>query len=407
MLGGTIQQFGFNRDYPEVSLRNICLKETQGLSNQKKIFEELLSAKFDWQKFVQESISERIGGLIYYNLNKSGLIDILPEFVKEAFLSRYCFVLNHNKMQTDFFKAIISDLENISAPIALKGIVFSHTVYEDPALREHSDIDLLIEKKDFFEVDKMLTQKWKMKSFLDCPRSKTYELDNYAGGFSQKLDLIWDLAPIDRFSGALNFDTPLSRRNSQQVLIQDKKVNVLSWEDAIIYSVYHLAFHHRFNGVIWHVDLLKIINKFRDVVAWDKLGSSLKGYALSGVACSIFKALQEQLGCQIDYSQLNNLKRGIRDDKINNISKNYLEDKKIVLGGLRNEIKMAFLFDRLVPAYIVLFRLIFPSYEWLEFNFSRQKNYLNKEAFSHGSKILRACFYWFCYLNWSIKTLLN
>ena len=120
-------------------------------SSQKDIdqLNDLLPMIKDWDYFTEISIGKGIAPLIYKKLSLLDNQGLIPDIVKEKIHEAYYKTLIRSVVLHDTFKKVGEALlSNDIQIIVLKGIFLSEWLYKDLALRQFTDIDLLVKPQD-------------------------------------------------------------------------------------------------------------------------------------------------------------------------------------------------------------------------------------------------------------------
>jgi len=125
---------------------NLLIELLKPIKKRKELnyLNSIVSQVQNWEKFTEDSIRLRVAPLLYSSISECAGIEIPKKVV--AILEKYYYKnLGRNVLIYDTFKQIaeILNKEKIKA-VALKGIVLAEHIYKNIALRQLSDIDLLV-----------------------------------------------------------------------------------------------------------------------------------------------------------------------------------------------------------------------------------------------------------------------
>ena len=210
--------------------------------------------------------------LLYWALRDETVEGVSDVF--NAQLSEYFKVssLRNRLLFGEFRKLVDLFAEHNIDCIALKGITLASTLYEDPALRQFADLDLLVREPDIDRARRLLQQHGfhpvyshglligeavDLSPFQDGIFREyyhQYEL-NSADGLIY-IDLHWRLSP--RVYPA-DVNTELAWRFSVSDVICDRDVKVLSDELKLVYLCVHGA-KDGWSQIKWIVDADRLIN---------------------------------------------------------------------------------------------------------------------------------------------------
>ncbi len=140
---------------PEIELL-LCCARTHIDSRTEELIKRLLQQDIDWTYLLQTSACHGVIPLLYRSLNAT-----CPEAVPQSILSllRNCFHTNaeHNLLLTQKLLKLLNLFQEHAIPaIPLKGPVLAVSAYGNLALREFSDLDILICKQEIPKAKELL-----------------------------------------------------------------------------------------------------------------------------------------------------------------------------------------------------------------------------------------------------------
>jgi len=110
----------------------------------------LLEPAKDRGRLVDRMFKEGLAGLFYKNLCRAGLLDTLNDDKREKLRRRYYRTVYTNLRRIHDLQQVLGRTNAEKIPVVLlKGIVLLEQVYQDIGLREMTDIDLWVLKKDY------------------------------------------------------------------------------------------------------------------------------------------------------------------------------------------------------------------------------------------------------------------
>lgn len=110
---------------------------------------DFISIISDWNYFGSLVKAHGVGALVWHNLDKHHLQDGIPEEVLASLRGALMISLSRNAFNTEIMGDVLKLLnaENIKT-VLLKGLALENTVYGNSGLRQMSDVDVLIDRKD-------------------------------------------------------------------------------------------------------------------------------------------------------------------------------------------------------------------------------------------------------------------
>jgi len=200
---------------------------------------------FDWTKTLELADHHGVTPLMYRAL--SDRPNFAPAEVLEQLRSRYEHIARKNLRFTAELFRILDCLEMHAIPaIPLKGPVLAETVCGDLALRDFSDLDVLINPQDVVRTKvALLTLAYSVAAPLSDAEQRAYLASGYEYTFNgpagrNLLEVQWNILP--RFY-AVAFDVAELFSNSGNVPLCGRTVRALSPEDLFLTLAVHAAKH--------------------------------------------------------------------------------------------------------------------------------------------------------------------
>jgi hypothetical protein len=268
-----------------------------------KEIERSLSPELNWAYFFEQARNEGVISLVYKSLSEIDYAKtVVPEGVWRRLESSYYTIAARNTLLYEkFYNILVSFNQANIEVILLKGMALAQTVYTDIALRPMYDIDILIHKEDFTLVENKLRQ----SGYINSP---SYPEDFHKG--NMMVDVHWDLMNITRVK---------SRKKSHQIDIDEvwkasrlievgrKKARILSPEHCLMDLCLHLTLHHGLSGLIWFIDIAKLIEYYKNEIDWDKFIKDSFRYAICKPIYYTFYYVNKILGQEIPQFVLDGL----------------------------------------------------------------------------------------------------
>lgn len=267
-LKSIINKSSIKNTRPENELLLCCSQTHLNTKNSEKT-KNLLQKDIDWEYLIEIANLEGVMPLLYWNLN-----NIYPEAVSQVILTRLqeSFYANtsHNLALTSTLLNLLElfAANDISA-IPLKGSVLAASVYGNLALRQWSDLDILVHKQDILKAKELLLT----KGYETPTQTLTQELDLLEFHYNYKfyklneeknifLELHWKIATkhINVGGGMIPFDIDIEPFWGRLELVElsGKKVLNFSPEDLLVILCIHGA-KDRWRQLKWLCDLTQLI----------------------------------------------------------------------------------------------------------------------------------------------------
>lgn len=181
--------------------------------------------------------------------------------------------------------------------LTLKGPLLAERVYGDLGLRTVADIDLLVNKNEFYAVGALLQRAgYVMEPQLESAQMAKHlefhcEIQFVHPEHKCVVDLHWALAP-QNFSGALSTNEVFLRR--QQIMAGGEAVDILSNEDQLLFLSMHAAKHY-WSRLEWFAaiaELLRDTNSFNCGTLLSRAREA-RAYTMLLLATAVVKELFE------------------------------------------------------------------------------------------------------------------
>lgn len=208
----------------------------------------------------------------------------------EVFQNQYKKQWIHNNILLDELQHLSKEMRpfKISGTI-LKGAHLLGALYTDLGSRFLSDVDLLIEDKDY--------SNW--KEILAASGYSSIETSTFFGNDfkSQWFKLIGEVEINLELHAKLFFHLKTENWNYEKSGVV--AFEQLSLEDTFVHLCGHLAFQHTFLKLYWLFDIYFYVSKFGSQMNWEKI-------IIKSKACNLFQSVTMCLWCLHKYFELDN-----------------------------------------------------------------------------------------------------
>jgi hypothetical protein len=111
----------------------------------------------DWRYFINLANNHGVSALVYFNLDRQHLLDLVPLTEADFLRKSYLVNLGRNTYNASVLKEGLQLFSNAGIKIVLlKGMALEHTVYGNAGIRQMSDIDLLVSRTDCLKARDLL-----------------------------------------------------------------------------------------------------------------------------------------------------------------------------------------------------------------------------------------------------------
>jgi len=205
----------------------------------------LIARVIDWPLLIRLAEHHGVTPLVYQGLRNA--TDSVPPAVLDELCKRYQHIARKNLQFTAELFRVLECLEAQAIPaIPLKGPVLAETVYGELAMRDFSDLDVLVQPQDVLKAKAALAALgYAVNTHLSEVEERAYLATGYEYTFDgpagrNLLEIQWDILP--RFY-ALDFECGEFFGRAQTVTVCGRAVRALSPEDLLLTLCVHAAKH--------------------------------------------------------------------------------------------------------------------------------------------------------------------
>ena len=368
----------------EERLIRYCAQVDINSSVSEKI-KEILSPDLDWAYFFERARAEGVISLIYNSLSEiDDTKSLVPEDIWRRFQSCYYTVAARNTSLCQKLNIVLTSFNQAGiGVILLKGMALIHTVYPNIALRPMYDIDILIHKKDFSMAESKLKE-------LGYTNSPSYPEDFHKD--NMMVDVHWDLMNITRVKSRKKsycIDLDEVWKSSLSLEINGEKARILSPEYCLMDLCLHLTLHHGLQGLVWFIDIARLIEYYKNEIDWNKFIEKSFEYKICRSIYYVLFYVKKVLGEEIPQFVL---------DRLEPAKQNFLERKvfNLIMSGASLEnirffltlLTMENFLDRL--AFLREISLPSPKVLSMRYNITSAKS-IPQYYFIHFKSILSSC----------------
>lgn len=260
--------------------------------------QELLTHEIDWQDLGQIALHQGVFPLFYLRLKAAAEGQIPPESAT-LFDQRLHSIAQNNIRLTWKLIQLIKLLSSQAVEfLVLKGPVFALQAFGDLALRQFTDLDILIHPADFSEVYELLCQDGYTPLFELGSTQIRFQVqsDNHFS-FKRQGDVIevhWKIAPQENIY-PIKPEQIWQELNSVSLL--EREIPAPSPENTILFACLHGA-KHGWRQMKWIVDLAYLNQTFNNI-DWHILLEQSKKLGLYRQVCLGLLLAEELVGAKM------------------------------------------------------------------------------------------------------------
>ena len=372
---------------PEDQLLLECARTKLKEDNRNEIT-KLVSNGLDWDYVLQMSKSHGLTPLLYYHLHQIKYDHQIPQSIMDQLHDIYYGNLARNIPLSYELDKILNVFEKKGIPIVvLRGLPLAQTIYKNIALRVTADIDLLVQKKDLSRVAKTLLElkfrpsPWglitKEYSAELCFAKRSVSEGKYLG--SVVIDVHQEITSSIRLKEIIKTDTERVITRARPVRIKDVNMLVMVPEDLVL----HLTLRHCFQRLIRLCDIAEVIKLKKDELNWQSLLQKAKENRLSIIMYYTLYYARQLLEAPVPEHVLKELTPNWCRKKLldNLLSRAIYPVNSGNLSRGRKYFLQILMSDRLIDVFLVLWKVMFPSPEWLVYYYGKPRS--KRLYFSH------------------------
>lgn len=256
------------KSYLENRLENQLLVEcSRKIINSEQVpqFKSILQNKIDWDYLLETAQHNSIKQLLYWHLN-----NICPEAVPRAVLDSlkedFQMIAKKNFIMTSELLRVLNFFnENDICVIPFKGPTLTTLLYGDIPLRKYGDLDILIQRQDITEAERLLYALGYQPNSSES-REDEFKFFLFQDDFTIILEMQCEINP-KRFS--FQFDFKGLWKRLQQTSLNSISTPTLCPEDLILLLCVHGG-KHRWERMKWICDIYELIGVFDGKIDWKK-----------------------------------------------------------------------------------------------------------------------------------------
>jgi hypothetical protein len=245
----------------------------------------------DWTRLVEKARQEGVSAVLFHNITKHHLEDLIPQQSYPDLSNHYHANLKRNMSIIGELRKVLAAFQQAGIPcIVLKGIALAELVYPSIGMRGMSDVDILVKKEDLFTVDEHLSS----LGYASADSTVTKAIHNPVG-YLASLEYRKNACPLNLHVHwhTVNTSVPATMfveqidinrlwEHSAVTGVADSHALMLRPEHMIIYLCEHaLRVGHSFDRLILVCDIFFTIKAFEKIIDWDFIVEESRRFNLS------------------------------------------------------------------------------------------------------------------------------
>jgi hypothetical protein len=267
------------------------------------------AARLNWDDVVAAGVEHRLAPLLYRRLKQAGIRASLPRDVWERLRRAYLAGAARNARLFGELGVLLRRLRGSGIRvIGLKGAFLAEAVYEDIALRQMVDVDLLVPRAELPAAYAALLD---MERILRLP---SVNRPGFGSSWELRLpvdagvDFCWAIAIP---GGRSRLDVAGLWNRARPAIIAGVEVLALSCEDLLLQLCLHATHRHGLeDGLRPFVDIAKTTRRYRDEIDWTQVAERAREWGASRYVGLALRLARSMLDAQVPGEALDRLVPG-------------------------------------------------------------------------------------------------
>ena len=246
----------------------MCLKTVWTPTNTARLT-ELTTAQ--WQALVDWALQQKVAALFYYRLRQHGLDEMMPAPIRKQLKSYYQQLAVNNLTLYHQLRSLVAGLHEQQIPVMLlKGAYLGGAVYEDRALRQMVDVDLLVTPEALVDAIAVVTALgYQPTQPIDAVQpylAHKHHLPPFVKEGKCSLEIHWTITQPN-LSYTIEMADLWAR--AQPATVAGIEVKVLAPEDLLLHICLHATYQHGLEQDIRFLcDIDAICRRFAPTFDW-------------------------------------------------------------------------------------------------------------------------------------------
>lgn len=224
-----------------------------------------------WQALYDLAAQQRVVAFLYHRLKAENLLSAAPEDMQQSLLNVYRQNAVRNMRLYHEFRQIAGAFQAASIPlIVLKGAYLAEAVYQNIALRQMGDMDLLVPRDKLAE-SVCILEKHDYEALvpftIEVDTAVAHHLTRFVKTHVASIELHWSLTRPDQL-----YSIDVRELWERCVPLQIAEVDVLglSLEDLLLHLCLHISYQHQFDfGLRFVCDIAQVIQRYGEQLNWE------------------------------------------------------------------------------------------------------------------------------------------
>jgi hypothetical protein len=272
----------------------------------------------DWQALYDLATRQQIVALLYHRLKVQNLLDAAPADIQQSLADMYRLNAVRNMKIYHEFRQIAAAFQAASIPaIVLKGAYLAKAVYQNIALRQMGDMDLLVPKPRLAEaVDILHRQGYKETTpfTIEVDTAVAQHLTRFVKPPVGAVELHWTLT---RPGKHYTIDVDELWERAIPANLAGIEVLSLSPEDLLLHLCLHTSYQHQFAfGLRPSCDIARMIQHYQGELDWGAVQQRAEAWGWGRGVYLALRVARELVGAAVPGKVLRQLKPSAFEEAI-------------------------------------------------------------------------------------------
>ena len=208
----------------------------------------------------------------------------VPLTVQQAVAQIHYRVAAVNAIRLQELESILNSLATLGRPpLLLKGAALAETLYATSLLRPIGDFDLMVRPEQAQDCRQIIAQMGYIPRIAEIGPGPDLLYHNqqgfdWPGRTRAPIEVHWHLVDTPYYMRRMPMEWFWAQAAS--IPVGGQAVQILSPEANLLYLPAHLAFHHRYQGLRWYVDLALLIQQHGPDLDWTTVVAQARQFEL-------------------------------------------------------------------------------------------------------------------------------
>ena len=252
----------------------------------------------EWEAALSLAQVQGLLPLLHERLAEIG--DLVPDVIRRAVTRAF----EQNARQTLWLTQVLFDVNDLFQrhgieALPYKGAVLAQLLYGNVALRQYSDVDVMVRAADVHRARAVLQDSGFISALYLSVREEQayiatgYEYTFHAGRYTNVLELQWRVLP---HFYAIDFDVAGFFRRSQKIRICERTLATLGNEDLLLVLCAHAA-KHGWAKLSWTREVAELAQSRK--IHWDRVMEPCRSLGIRRIVAATFCIASKLLGTPV------------------------------------------------------------------------------------------------------------